>query len=66
MTCPHCGQPANIPRIRRPFIHLITATLDLACGHDGKDPSSSVLAEVTCPACEAHARSFPSLVGVDR
>lgn len=32
-------------------VHLMTAGLDLACGHDGQDPSSSVAAEVTCPAC---------------
>lgn len=32
-------------------VHLITPDLDLACGHAGQDPSSSVPAEVTCPAC---------------
>jgi hypothetical protein len=33
-------------------VHLITPSFDLACGHDGHDRSSSVLAEVTCPACK--------------
>lgn len=32
-------------------VHLITANLTLACGHDGHDPSSSVAADVTCETC---------------
>jgi hypothetical protein len=32
-------------------VHLITAALTLACGHDGRDPSSYLTREVTCGAC---------------
>jgi hypothetical protein len=39
----------------RPPVHLMTARLTLVCGHDGNEPSSAVLAEVTCGPCKAGA-----------
>jgi|HubBroStandDraft_6_1064221.scaffolds.fasta_scaffold00861_10 hypothetical protein len=37
-------------RVSRP-VHLLTAALTFACGHDGQDPGSYQVAKVTCPAC---------------
>jgi hypothetical protein len=39
-------------RVSRP-VHLLTAALTFACGHDGQDqdPGSYAAAKVTCPAC---------------
>jgi hypothetical protein len=34
-------------------VHYLAPDLSLACGHRGRDASSSVLAEVTCSPCKA-------------
>jgi hypothetical protein len=51
MPCPHCPHCRTAAPGPHP-IHLITADISLACGHDGRDRASSVPAEVTCPGCK--------------
>ena len=36
-------------------VHCLMPDLSLACGHRGRESSSSVLAEVTCGPCKAAA-----------
>ena len=60
----YAEQAASIARERRsalraarlaPPVHCLTADLSLACGRRGREPSSSVLAEVTCGPCKEAA-----------